>query len=465
MKRTKIVCTIGPATDTVPKLVQLGKAGMDVARLNFSHGTHDYHRQLVQRLQEAGKKIGRPFGILQDLQGPKIRVGDLPKEGVNLYTGNEAVFSTAKKVQTGDIPVTLPTLHRDVKPGEHLLLDDGLLEVQVEKVSGNRIITQVVQGGVLLSHKGLNLPGTYLRIPALSKKDREDALFGVRLGVDYIALSFVRTAEDVKELRRLLDRSESGKKIKIIAKIEKREAIENFEKILPLCGGIMIARGDLGIETPAEQVPIVQKQLVARAREASIPVIVATQMLDSMQRNPRPTRAEVSDVANAVADHADAVMLSGETASGKFPVQAVKIMADTIRTMEDSVFDDLNPIHVTTPRDIAHVVGASVRLLSEALKRAPILVTTGTGRMARVISSFRPETSIFAYTFDEHVARLMNVVWGVQSHAIALKPKAETNVEVALADLKKKKLVKKGQKVILVMEFNQRQKMEIVTVK
>ena len=450
-KRTKIVCTIGPASNSVDMLFRLGQAGMDIARLNFSHGTHEDHAMVMKRLSLVGKRLGQPFGILQDLQGPKIRIGDLPPEGVRLIPGEPAIFSTAAHLEKGDIPVTLPSLHKDVKRGEHLLFDDGLLEVIVQKIVGNRIFTEVIQGGKLLSHKGLNLPGTTLHIPALSEKDRSDARFGVELGVDFIALSFVRSPEDVLDLRRLLDsRGAKGKAIRIIAKIEKQEAIERFEKILPLCDGIMVARGDLGVETPAAQVPVVQKQIIAACRERAIPVIVATQMLDSMQRNPRPTRAEVSDVANAVTDHADAVMLSGETASGEFPVEAVKMMAETIKQTEASTFDDLNPVNLSKPRDLPEVIGATVRVLVEALQRPPVVIATATGRSAREVSSFRPETRVHAFTFDPHVARTMRLIWGVTPYLLPRKASPELMVKAAMAQLKSAKVIKAKERVIVV---------------
>lgn len=417
-KRTKIVCTIGPASHDVSTMVALGKAGMDVARLNFSHGTHADHRQLYSRLQQAGKKLGRPFTILQDLQGPKIRVGNLPKEGVKLVAGKSAVFSTSTFPKPGDIPVTLHRLHHDVQVGEHLLFDDGLLEVIVRKVDGSRIVTEVITGGVLLSHKGLNLPGTSLHIPALSKKDRDDAVFGASLGVDFVALSFVRSAEDVKGLRKLLLSTRGGKMTRIIAKIEKREALENFGKILPLIDAVMVARGDLGIETPAAQVPVVQKQLIDACRELGKPVIVATQMLDSMQRNPRPTRAEISDVANAVADHADAVMLSGETASGQYPVEAVSIMSETIRNMEATSYDDLNPLRIPFPTDEVHGCSLSARLLVDALRLQHVVVM-GTESMAMALSSFRPEVQIHAIAKDARQARQWQLSWGICSHVLS----------------------------------------------
>ena len=450
-KRTKIICTIGPATNRLETLVQLGEAGMDVARLNFSHGTHADHATVYRRLQAAGRKLGKPFGVLHDLQGPKIRVGSLPKEGVRLTDGTQAIFSTAAKSLGEDIPVTLASLHTDAKVGEHFLLDDGLLEVEVTRIEGRRIHTEVIHGGVLLSHKGLNLPGTNLHIPALSEKDIDDALFGVKMKADFMALSFVRSPEDVQKLRRLLDRQgPDGRAIRIVAKIEKREAIERFEEILPLCDAIMIARGDLGIETPASHVPVVQKQLIAECRSAGIPVIVATQMLDSMQRNPRPTRAEVSDVANAVADHADAVMLSGETASGAFPLEAVRMMSETIRVTENSSFDNLNPIDMTAPRDLPAVIGATVRVLVEALHRPPVVIATATGRTAREIAAFRPETPIYAYTSDAHVARTLRLVWGVEPRVLSHKKMPEMMIQSAIAELRRLKKIEQGQQVIAI---------------
>ncbi len=413
-------------------MVKLGEMGMDVARLNFSHGTYAEHAKLFQHLTQAGKKLGKPFGILQDLQGPKIRVGDIAKAGIKLEVDAEAVFTTEKKTRVGDIPVTLPELHRDVKKGERMLFDDGLLEVEVTRVVGRRIHTRVIEGGLLLPHKGLNLPGTKLHIPALSKKDRADALFGVKLGVDFVALSFVRSPDDVKELRQLLNRAgENGKRIHIIAKIEKGEAVERFGEILPLCDAIMVARGDLGIETPADTVPVVQKQLIDACRERGTPVIVATQMLDSMQRNARATRAEVSDVANAVADHADAVMLSGETASGKFPIESVKIMAETIRTMEASVYDNVNPFGVHMPTDAAHALCLAARTLVDTMNIQTVTVQDESLTLARRLSSFRPETRILAAVPDAHLGRLLRLVWGVEAEVLRSGDLAQTLLKKA----------------------------------
>lgn len=424
---------------------------MDVARLNFSHGTHEDHARLVKTLGLVGKRLGRPFGILQDLQGPKIRVGDLPKEGIKLVSGKRAVFSTGSDLLPGDIPVTLQSLHQDVKKGESILLDDGLLEVKIEKVEGRRIFTEVVQGGLLTSHKGFNLPGTKLRLPALSEKDRDDAIFGTKLGVDFMALSFVRSPEDVKDLRAILEkRGPAGRKIRIVVKIEKQEAVDRFSEILPLVDAVMVARGDLGIETPAANVPVIQKQLIAACRERAVPVIVATQMLDSMIRNPRPTRAEVSDVANAVIDHADAVMLSGESATGVNPVGAVKIMSETIEVCEASHFDDLKDVNFTAPRDVPEVIGATVRVVVEALGGAPVVIATASGTTAREISSFRPEVPLYACTFDPHVQRVLRLVWGIEPYLLSKKKTPELMAKAGIELLRKERKLKHGNRVVVV---------------
>lgn len=450
MKRTKIVCTLGPASRDVTTLYRMGQAGMDVARLNFSHGTHEDHATILKHLNVAGKRLGRSFAVLQDLQGPKIRVGELPKDGVKLVAGKQAVFATGANPLPSDIPVTLQSLHQDVKKGERMLLDDGLLEVKVVRVEGRRIFTEVLHGGTLTSHKGLNLPGSKLRLPALSDKDREDALFGVKLGVDYIALSFVRSPEDVKDLRALLDRrGKNGSNIRIIVKIEKQEAIDRFDAILPLADAVMIARGDLGIETEASGVPVIQKQLIAACREKAVPVIVATQMLESMIHNPRPTRAEVSDVANAVTDHADAVMLSGETATGKYPVEAVRVMADTVLATEASRFDDVDAVGVTAPQDADEALGMTTRLLVDALHHPPIVVVAEHMHAVAEISSFRPEVTIHALTSDPRLDRHLRLMWGVESH-LAQRKKPIAMMESGLEMLRKQKYLKNVKRVITV---------------
>ncbi|MEO5928070.1 MAG: pyruvate kinase [Patescibacteria group bacterium] len=450
-KRTKIVCTIGPASKDVNTLYKMGQAGMDVARLNFSHGSYEDHRTMFKHLGLVGKRLGKPFGVLQDLQGPKIRVGDLPKEGVKLISGHRAVFATGSSVASGDIPVTLDSLHHDVKKGERLLLDDGLLEVQVERVDGRRIFTQIVQGGLLTSHKGLNLPGTRLKLPAMSDKDRADAAFGVTLGVDMIALSFVRSPDDVKDLRRFLDRKgTAGKQMKIVVKIEKQEAVDRFDEILALTDAVMVARGDLGIETPAAKVPVIQKQLIDASRAAGKPVIVATQMLDSMIRNPRPTRAEVSDVANAVVDHADAVMLSAESAAGAYPVESVRVMAETIRATEASRYDDVNPVDLSVPKGLEEVAGATVRILVEALDHPPVVVLTDDGHAALEVSSFRPEVPIHAIVTEPHLERYLRLAWGVDATCVTKKKTPELMLKAGIEMLHRERLLKRGRAILVI---------------
>jgi pyruvate kinase len=341
-KRTKIVCTIGPASHDVSTMVALGKAGMDVARLNFSHGTHADHRQLYGRLQRAGKKLGRPFTILQDLQGPKIRLGVLPEQGIELVSGKQYVFNTAlKECKEKEIPLAFPELENFLKVGHHFLIDDGRVEVEVIKIQTTKIITKVIDGGIIISHKGLNFPDTeFYNLPAITQKDKEDLLFGLQQKVDIVALSFVKKAEDIQELKKLIKNYNQEFKLtskpRIIAKIERGEALVNLTKILKVVDGVMVARGDLGLEMPSEQLAILQKNIIAAAKKAKKPVIVATQMLDAMIASKRPTRAELTDVANAVIDGANSLLLTNETAVGKYPVLAIETMRKIIEATEKS---------------------------------------------------------------------------------------------------------------------------------
>jgi pyruvate kinase len=454
MKRTKIVCTIGPATHTQEKLLALVEAGMNVCRLNFSHGTHDDHAELIRLIRAVSKKTGQTLTILQDLQGPKIRVGNLPEKGIALEAGTEVTFTTAE-ASGKKIPVTYPHLHKDVRAGQQMLLDDGLLAVRVVKVRGQDVVAEVITGGLLTSHKGLNLPETKTSISALSDKDREDVSFGVEQGVDWIALSFVRSANDVKELRALIANAEKKQKkevetpIRVIAKIEKPEAIQALAEIVDEVDGIMVARGDLGIELPAAKVPIIQKNLIHRCLLQGKPVIVATQMLDSMIRNPRATRAEISDIANAVIDHTDATMLSGETASGAYPVEAVQTMSDTIQEVEKTTLDSMElAIGLLQSDQIAMTNIANV--LSRASKASAIVVATLSGEAARLVSRYRPELPIFAVTPHERVVRQLNLSWGVTPVLIPACHTMATLIEQSLKTLAKEELVKKGDQVILV---------------
>ena len=430
MNRTKIVCTIGPASDSPATLSAMIRSGMNVARLNFSHGTHAGHAKLVRTVRATAKKLGETVAILGDLQGPKIRIGVLPDAGVALKNG-----------ETVTLPVTYSALYKDAKKGDRVMIDDGILEVEYVGGKAGFMTAKVVNGGTVTSHKGMNFPDTTLRVSSLTAKDKEDIIFGVQQGVDWMALSFVTSAKDVKTLRRLIAAAGTvGKPLpRIIVKIEKHEAIDNFDEILAVTDAVMVARGDLGVETPAEDVPLRQKEIVEKCRLAGKPVVVATQMLDSMIRNPRPTRAEVSDVANAVIDHADAVMLSGESASGKYPRQAVAMMAKIVAETEASKFDD---VPAEEPS------GSGVGALSETLKTfvsgsliSGIVASHASAPWAEKLMVARPEVPLFLACSTEAEARQLSIRWGVR--ALVLKS-SKGFAEKAIAELRARKWVKKG---------------------
>ena len=457
-KNTKIVCTLGPASDKASVMEAMVRGGMNVARLNFSHGTYAEHKKVIDTIRAVAKKLDVPIAILQDLQGPKIRVGDLPKQGIELKQGTEIIFTTRAKPGKDMIPVTYPKLHEDVQVGQKLLLADGLMDVVVTKVEGHDVCAKVTTGGILTSHKGLNLPETSVSVSAISEKDKEDMKFGVKCGVDMLALSFVRSAKEIMDLRYMIKAEERklGKTatdqppVRIIAKIEKREAVERIDEIIEAADGIMVARGDLGIEMPAEEVPLIQKRLIEKAMEAAKPVIVATQMLESMIQNPRPTRAEVSDVANAVIDHTDAVMLSAESAAGKYPVEAVETMARIIRRTESSKFDNLaappSRVYATEEEAMSSVVG----MLARSTKAKMILVASMSGMAARVVSRFRPELPIYVSTNQDRVYRQLAVSWGVVPFVLPTCQTIEELIERSVLYLKKKNFAKTGDSMIII---------------
>jgi len=449
MKRTKIVATIGPASASPAILRQMIQAGMNVARMNMSHGTHAWHHKTITAARAAGKRLHHTVGILVDLQGPKIRVGELPKAGIKLVKGTTIVFTTdPKEKMRGAVPVTYSNMHRDVRKGEHILLDDGLLEAVIVKISGRRVYAKVLVGGMLTSHKGFNLPQTAMHVPSVSEKDRDDARFAVAEKADWVALSFVHTAKDVLNLRRLIGSGHSAPKI--IVKIERPEALKNFDAILAATDAVMVARGDLGIEIPAEQVPIVQKTIIQKCLAAGKPVVVATQMLDSMTRNPRPTRAEVSDVANAVIDHADAVMLSGESATGKYPVLAVKTMAAIAAEAEASHFDDLPQVAHHEPETVRAAVASVAGELAERVGATAIVVATKSGDTARFIARTRPELPIYAATPTPTAAAQVALTWGALPFVVPMANTIPSLVRAMLAKLKAMKKVKKGDRIVLV---------------
>lgn len=414
MRKTKIVCTIGPASEDIERLRQLTAAGMDVARLNFSHGSHEEHAARIARIRTVEAEFGRPIAILLDTKGPEIRIGTFADKMITLNAGDAFTLTTEPVVGSSSIvSVNYAGLPATVVPRDRLLLDDGLLELEVKSVAGSSVECRVMVGGQLGDHKRLSLPGKKLNLPALSDADRSDLIFGIEYGVDLIAASFIRNASDVAEIKQFLAANGSG--IPVIAKIESRDGIENLDSILRAADGLMVARGDMGVELPAEDVPIIQKQMIHKSRKAGKPVITATQMLDSMTRNPHPTRAEVSDVANAVFDGTDAVMLSGETAQGKYPVQSVRTMARIAERTETALqFSEAVTYRaIGAASSVTDAIGHATVQIAAEVNAAAIITSTVSGWTARMVSKHRPRTKIVAVTPDERTARFLNLLWGV----------------------------------------------------
>lgn len=423
MRKTKIVATIGPATSSPESIAKLLAAGMDVARLNFSHGTHEDHAERIRALRGTAKSAGKPLAILQDLQGPKIRTGSLTgHQAVILHAGDRFVITNVETVGTAArVSTTYTALPSDVRTGDRILLSDGLIELRVIGSTATEVETEVVFGGELHEHQGINLPGVRVSAPALTPKDVADLEFGLAQGVDYVALSFVRRASDILQAKEYM--TKFGRSVPLIAKIEKPEALDDLAAILDVTDAIMVARGDLGVEMPAEQVPIVQKRLIEACNSAGKPVITATQMLDSMIRNPRPTRAETSDVANAIIDGTDAVMLSGETATGLYPFEAVAMMARIAEVTEASGrrgdilpphLDALRTAIIEPKRDIPDAISAAAVAIVHTLKIKAIVAFTMSGSTARTVAELRPDAPIFAFTPDERVYNQINLVWGIE---------------------------------------------------
>ena len=419
-RSTKIVCTIGPATRSPSALRQLIKAGMNVARLNLSHGDHEEHGENIRRIRDASQEMGQAIAILADLQGPKIRMGELVEQGVLLEPGMEATLVTDKVV--GDsadaLPVQYAGLPRLVSPGDRILIDDGLIELSVRSRSDREIVCRVVSGGVVQSKKGLNLPGASTDIPSITEKDRLDLAFALSQGVDWVALSFVRTAQEIAELKALIrEYGADDRPVPVIAKIEKPAALDNIDEIIAACDGIMVARGDLGIELSPEQVPIAQKRIIMACNQAGVPVITATQMLDSMIRHPRPTRAEASDVANAILDGTDAIMLSGETSIGLYPVEAVCTMVRIANEVEGHGGEGWARARrsvESAPRPSpAGALSLAARETAHALDATAIVTPTSSGYTARLMSCGRPRSPIVAVTPDPRVQRQLALYWGV----------------------------------------------------
>jgi len=415
LRRAKIVCTVGPASSSENMIRELLRWGMDVARLNFSHSTHEEHARVIERLRRAAEKESRTVAILQDLQGPKIRTGRLKFRKPAALKPRSHVTITPRDVPgiSSLISTSYPRLAQDVAAGARVLLSDGLIELRVVAIHGADVECEVVNGGMLGEHQGINLPGTEVQVPALTEKDKDDLRFGLKHGVDLVAVSFVRRGEDVLVAKRFI--SDEGSETPVIAKLEKPQAIDRLEEILEVADGVMVARGDLGVEVEPEKVPLIQKHIIQRASDWRKPVITATQMLESMIENPRPTRAEASDVANAVFDGTDAVMLSAETASGKYPLQAVTMMGRIIAEAESDHGMDVLRLrrHDARRLSIAETICESVAHAAHDLEMRAIAVFTETGTTARLISKYRPAAHIYAFTASPQVANRLNLLWGV----------------------------------------------------
>lgn len=449
MRRTKIVCTIGPASDGV--LNELIAAGMDVARLNFSHGTIDEQGERIQRLRQAAEAAQRNLAILLDIQGPKIRVGNMAPGSV-LEAGQSFRLICGGETLEGDstrASVSYPHLHRVVRPGNTIYLDDGLIEMKVEAVEGETVHCVVVIGGPLTSRKGLMLPDVDIDLPAMTDRDKEHIRYGVAQGVDMIAASFVRKAEHVRAVREVI--REAGGDQPIIAKIENRQGVEHLEEIIEECDGVMVARGDLGVHIPAEDVPLVQKHMIQMCNRYGKPVITATQMLESMVENPRPTRAEVTDVATAIFDGTDAIMLSGETAMGRFPVQAVRVMDRIARRTERAIdYDELlNKRHSSPQPSISEAISHATCRAAADLDAAAILTATQSGATARMVSKFRPDTPIIALTPIPEVARRLMVVWGVEPTIVPHTNRVDEMLDVAFDVVRRRSDVKPGDRIVI----------------
>jgi pyruvate kinase len=458
----KIVCTLGPSSSTKETIMALISAGMNVARLNFSHGTHQAHGEIIDLLREISSEMGIPVSILQDLQGPKLRIGVLPNGPMTLKAGDFVTLSSAESFVPKEadqyIPFEIPELHKALKPGNHILLDDGHLEFEVKTVTGERIDAVVILGGVLKSNKGVNLPGANLATPIFTEKDQEDLKFGLEKGVDFVAISFVKCADDIVTIREAIQnmaKSSKAAKTPIIAKLERPEALDELVAIMEVTDGVMVARGDLGVEMTPAAVPIAQKEIIACANAYGKVVITATQMLDSMINNPRPTRAEATDVANAIFDGTDAVMLSGETAAGKFPIESVQMMASIIKHAEKD-FDKWGKFDYSASlakqRDSLSITLAAKELAHDRNVSA-IVVFTQSGRTARLMSKARPNVPIYAFTPEIETYQQMGLFWGVTPLLVPYADTLETmikHVETAIATATK---LKQGQKVVLISGF------------
>ncbi|MYX34294.1 MULTISPECIES: pyruvate kinase [unclassified Streptomyces] len=449
MRRAKIVCTLGPAVDSYDQLKTLAEAGMNVARFNFSHGSHAEHEERYQRVRKVSAETGRAIGVLADLQGPKIRLETFADGPVELVAGDEFVITTE------DVPgdkticgTTYKGLPADVRAGDPVLINDGNVALRVIEVEGQRVRCLVVEGGVISDHKGINLPGAAVNVPALSEKDIEDLRFALYMGVDMVALSFVRDAKDVRDVHRVMD--EVGRRVPVIAKVEKPQAVENMEDVVAAFDGVMVARGDLAVEYPLEKVPMVQKRLIELCRRNAKPVIVATQMMESMITNSRPTRAEASDVANAILDGTDAVMLSAESSVGKYPIETVKTMSRIIEAAEVELLKQgLWPLEGRKPRTQGGAVARAAAELADYLDAKTLVAFTKSGDTARRLARYRVPQTVVAYTTDESTRNMLALTWGVQTTVVPHVNTTDEMVEIVNEEMLKLSDYTEGDTVII----------------
>ncbi|MBM6896843.1 pyruvate kinase [Pseudoflavonifractor capillosus] len=451
MRKTKIICTLGPASESEEVIEKLILTGMDAARFNFSHGTHESHLALLTRVKNVRDRLGRPLATILDTKGPEIRIRSFASGKIELAEGD--TFTLTTREVEGDntiVSVTYANLHNEVSVGTHLLIDDGLVDIEVTEIKGQDIICRVVTGGPLSNNKSINIPNTHISLPALTEKDKGDLKFAVENDFDFVAASFVRQASDVEEIRAVLD-SHGGQNIGIIAKIENQEGVDNLEEILRVADGLMVARGDLGVEIPAQDVPVIQKRMIKAAIAQGKHVVTATQMLDSMIRNPRPTRAEVSDVANAVFDGTGCVMLSGETASGKHPVEALKTMVDIVTTAENATnyWKRFRKSTVDHTSSITDAISHTACLTAMDLKAAAILTATETGHTARMTTRYRPGCLVVALTTNERVRRQLAITWGVAPFLSGTVDSTDRLFSLCVESAKKEGVVQEGDTVVI----------------
>ncbi|KJR99884.1 MAG: pyruvate kinase [Peptococcaceae bacterium BRH_c4a] len=450
MLRTKIVCTVGPSAERIPVLMKMIQAGMNVARFNFSHGTHQDHARRLDLIREAARKTGKNVAVMLDTKGPEIRLGYLEDEPITLETGKR-ITVTVNDIKGNEniLPVTYRGLPRDVCPGDRILIADGLIELRVLEKNRKNVECEIINGGEITSQKGVNLPGVVVNIPAVTDRDIDDIIFGIKNGMDFIAASFIRKANDVLAIRQIIE--ESGADLDIIAKIESREGLNNIDEIIRVADGIMVARGDLGVEIPVEEVPLVQKAIIEKCNRVGKPVIIATQMLESMIHNPRPTRAEATDIANAIFDGTDAIMLSGETAAGKYPVEAVETMARIALKAESSLkYEEIllrrgRYNHCTVTDAISHATCT----ISEDLGAAAIITSTETGHTSKMVSKYRSRAPVVAVTPVEKVLRKMSLVWGVQPLLVKRTTDTDSMITTAIEASLEANLISPGDLVVV----------------